>query len=218
MCGVLGYHSFKATFEDYKKFMRLFEESSIRGLHAFGASMGNGNKLHTEKFIDKSKFVEFVRDSWSAREGEELFVLAHCRYSTSGDWETIENNQPIVVGDNILVFNGVIRMTTKEEYEKEFGRKYKTDNDGEILLECSTRHDVLLDNLEGFYNIVDDERVSFAGILFHNGIAWAERNERRPLYSCSENGSNWIASTNDVFERSGFKNQKIIPVMTRVIL
>ena len=109
MCSVIGYWPLTPLPEAKEAFERLFREGSVRGLHAFGLADLGG----------LSGSIRVVRSHTpgeiTAAFNPELPTIAHTRYSLSGDWHTLENNQPIVFGTRALAFNGVISMKTKEE-------------------------------------------------------------------------------------------------------
>jgi len=123
-------------------------------------------------------------------------LIGHCRYDTSGDWHEINNNQPIVIGNSILAFNGVIRMSTRDEYQQEFGREYTTENDGEIVLR------MLVENDHRLSNLLEDKHVTFAGVAYINKKAIAIRNERRPLWMATSEDAKFIFSTYDIWSRA----------------
>jgi len=127
----------------------------------------------------------------------------------------MENNQPLVAGGRALVFNGVIHMGTKPEFEKEFGVQCTTDNDGEVFLRMLAKADETAegdgtrsahDDAEHILNVMDQQsHISFAGCwLDLQGRLWAARNERRPLWRASILDATWYASTRDIFLRAGF--------------
>jgi glutamine phosphoribosylpyrophosphate amidotransferase len=126
-----------------------------------------------------------------------LPTIAHARYSTSGDWRTPANNQPLVVAEMALAFNGVISMGTKPEFEADFGVTCASDNDGEVFLrrlEGGEPADAFIRRING----------SFAGVWLRDGRLYAGRNARRPLWRCYAHGAWWYASTADIFRRAGF--------------
>lgn len=190
MCGVIGYSSNNPSENHRVMLRRLFFESRVRGLHAFGFSFWDGAGVVTNRFAR-------LEECLAALPQVTTRLIGHCRYSTSGDYRTPENNQPIHTGDVALAFNGVISMATKPEYERQYGRKYATDNDGEIFLDKYVRGD----NWEKF---VAGGRFSFAGVVLHRDTLVAIRNSRRPLYRCDEDDGVFYASTADVFRRAGF--------------
>jgi glutamine phosphoribosylpyrophosphate amidotransferase len=144
MCGVIAYfpHDASDGFDfDYARliFTRVMQESKVRGLHSFGLAHVETYPVPTEYSphqrtgsvsVIRAHSLELVTDAFQPA----WPTIAHCRYSTSGDWHVLDNCQPIVVGDLALAFNGVIHMGTKEEYEAAFGVRCVSDNDGEVFL------------------------------------------------------------------------------------
>lgn len=128
-------------------------------------------------------------------------TIAHCRFSTSGDWKNLANGQPIIARDMALAFNGVIHMGTKEEFEHAFDVQCAADNDGEVFLQKlhqGMRSADFLRSIQG----------SFAGVWLRNGHLFANRNVRRPLWVWDDGSwlGTWFASTRDIFERAGFQD------------
>lgn len=190
MCGVIGMATNKPNPLHRELLVRLFHESRVRGIHAFGFSHWDGSSVVTQRFLRLDLCL-------AALPVAPTRLIGHCRYSTSGDYASIENNQPVRIGDAALVFNGVISMATKAEYEQHYGRQYATNNDGEIFLDKFVREDA-------WESFVAFGRFSFAGLLLHRDKLIALRNPRRPLYQCDEAGSRFYASTADIFRRAGF--------------
>jgi len=120
MCGVIGYWTYDPKPEADAAFKRLFSESAVRGLHAFGLYQRYSETIRA--------FHHDMVFDW------KLPAIAHARYSTSGDWKNHSNNQPLALSDFVLVFNGVISMGTRKEMEQAFHVELETENDGEIFL------------------------------------------------------------------------------------
>jgi glutamine phosphoribosylpyrophosphate amidotransferase len=190
MCGVLY---FKGDGEQYKGLLqRLLRESKVRGLHSFGVSLRPSLKsdFQTVRTFSLSEAEQYIQ------ENEFVELIGHCRYDTSGDWRTLENNQPIVIGNSVLAFNGIVRMSTREEYQEEFRREYLTENDGEIVLRMLVEKDHRLPYL------LEEPSVTFAGVAHIDGRTSAIRNERRPLWRAISNGMEFVFSTRDIWERA----------------
>lgn len=189
MCGVVAYFPHDTNdgfdFGDARlMFTRVMQESKVRGLHSFGlADTGSVFKSHS---------LEAVTQQFEAG----LPTIAHCRYSTSGDWHVLANCQPIRAGGYTLVFNGVIHMGTKEEYEAAFDVKCESDNDGEIFL----RRLIAGQDAAEF---IREMTGSFAGAWLYGTELWVGRNTRRPLWITESGGATWVASTQDIFRRAG---------------
>jgi len=195
MCGVIGCFPTKRIMTDWhiEKFCELLTQSRIRGMHAYGiaAQFPSGRW----SFLKSLEIAEVI--SWAFEISKTATaMIGHTRYDTSGNWRVAANNQPITIGQDFLVFNGVIRMSTKAEYEEEFGTRFTTENDGEILL-------WLLGKSEKgkAKKLLDDEQVSYAGIQVVNGDVSIYRNERRPLTLLRKRGL-WVASTIDILART----------------
>lgn len=196
MCGVVGYNSDNPQPEDIESICRIFDESKIRGLHSFGFTALKDGLLIVGKYNDMEMLKREIRKIYPFNA-----MIGHTRYSTSGDYKDPLNNQPINLNEASLVFNGVITMKTKAEYEKEFGRKYHTENDGEIVLKKYI-------DKEDFKDFVMRGKFSFAGIILSKQEMVIFKNANRPLWGARINGSLFVASTSDILKRSSIPTKE----------
>ena len=210
MCGIVGYAPLPEVRDNafvIKAFNRLFTESCIRGLHAYGLS-----DVYDSAVGVLDTFRTYDQSEIGKRFDPNANTIAHARYCQSGDWRTIENNQPIVVGQMAFAMNGVISMGTKEEYETEFGVTCAVDNDSEVFLrkieDAKTPEEVMLKAA----NFIGSINGSLAGTFLAFGYLFAARNDRRPLWRCDAYGARWYASTYDIFHRAGFSGQEPVTV------
>src|SRR5580765_92684 len=204
MCAVIGYAG-KGGERAAARLLALFDASKIRGLHAFGvAHIRSDGTLACDKFLTREHAREYLAALALEHVSRHLTLIAHCRYSTSGDWHSEDANQPILLGDVAMAFNGVIRMTTRDQWGHEFGFAPETDNDGEIFVRK------VLDG-QDYEMWVRLGSFSFAGVMLYHGELLALRNRHRPLYHVRDASAHYIGSTQDIFRRSGFKLPKSIP-------
>lgn len=189
MCGIIGYMPIDPAPEISGAFRRLFDESRVRGTHAYGITSSFGGELETLRSFNWEDIPKVFNPAYP--------TIAHCRYCQSGDWRVLENNQPIVVDQTAVAMNGVIHMGTKEEYEAAFDVKCQVDNDSEIFLQRLKGGQ----DAESFIKSISG---SFAAVWIEKGKIHAARNARRPLYSMEIYGACWWASTADIFKRAGF--------------
>lgn len=205
MCGIIGYKPIDPSEENQvarlNAFIRLFQESCIRGMHAYGIARAHGSDVYVHRTFEMLEIP--------AAFATTLPTIAHARYCQSGDWRVLENNQPIVVGDTALAMNGVISMGTKTEYEAEFGVSCAVDNDSEIFLRKLEQG---MDAAEFIQSITG----SFAATWLADGKLYAGRNARRPLWKCVVYGAKWYASTEDIFRRAGFVGAEPVAVGVEV--
>ena len=194
MCAIIGY-SPRATglelrdrVELFEQFRRLARECMARGTHAFGLARWAHGAIHVTKSQD-------IDDVLLDFEPSELCIF-HARYSTSGDWREPRNNQPLVVNDFALAFNGVIHMGTRDEMERAYSVELSSENDGEIFVRCVLGGEPAAD-------FIGQMRGSFAGVWLQGGALYAGRNERRPLWKAERLGATWIVSTEDILRRAG---------------
>ena len=193
MCGVIGYKPITPQGDSMALFRRLFDESRIRGHHAYGMA----DSYRTSKSFQWEEAI-----SWF---NPHLPTIGHTRYCQSGDWQVMDNNQPLVVGNMKLAMNGVIHMGTKEEFEQAYDVQCKVDNDSEIFLQKLAQG---RDAAEFIAAIPG----SFAAVWLVGDRLFAGRNARRPLWVTQEYGAKWVASTGDIFKRAGFTKQVEMPV------
>ena len=192
MCGVVAYYSDKPEAQDKKILKDLILQSKIRGLHAFGMA-------YTHK---KNTIIEKTNNIKNINIPDTNMLIYHNRYTTSGDWQKEKNNQPLQLHNNFLVFNGVIDMSTKKEMQKKHNFKMNSDNDGELFLHYLMHKDPV--------KILKDLKCSFAGVYIRKNNIYCIRNEHRPLYVVTIGKSVFIASTKDIFKRSGIDNAQAI--------
>ena len=194
MCGVIGYAARRSSAHHAAWVRALCWESRVRGLHAFGSAMWNGF-LRWNYSSDAKAWADLA--DINMQTGPSA-LIAHARYSTSGDWREPENNQPLVSRENeiALVCNGTIDMGTKAEMEQRWAVALRTANDSELVLQdlCLSRDPL---------GRLDQARGSFAGCWLKRGHLFAMRNSKRPLWRwLPEPETVLVASTQDIFLRA----------------
>jgi glutamine phosphoribosylpyrophosphate amidotransferase len=190
MCGIIGFVT--NGWEDggnYFILEELMRESKIRGLHSFGFSFQNGPGYNTCKSRDLEPIIQTLR------EYKPKSLIYHNRYSTSGDFNIVANNQPIADGSLSVAVNGVISMKPKAEYEKEFGVKCESENDAEVLLR------ILEMDLDLVQFLKDFPEITCAMVYMKGPKILALRNNKRPLHYFKLNNSIYVISTRDIAER-----------------
>lgn len=194
MCSIVGYDGeFKGGLVN-----QILKNSRIRGLHAFGYSYFENEILKVFKFLDYKDFINHINKTRPNR------FIAHFRYSTSGDYLKLNNNQPLVKNDIALAFNGVLDMGEKFEIEEKYNIKLETENDGELaLIKLNSSAENLIDFVKN---------KTFAGIFLTKKGIRVLRNINRPAYKADFEGIKIIASTEDILTRSGIKMAIPVPV------
>lgn len=185
MCSVIGYIG------EYDKDVveRLMVNSRIRGLHSFGYAYYDESQLMVSIHLSFDEFIDSIN---SVR--PKMFI-AHFRYSTSGDYLVVENNQPILHNNICVAFNGVISQKSKAEMEFEYGLCLPNENDGYVLI-----------------SRIDDEEflkrkfISYALVGLEGGRMFALRNKNRPLYRGFHEAKLIYSSTKDILMRSGISS------------
>lgn len=192
MCAIVGFDG-----DDHELLIRVLEESRVRGLHAFGYAFADSSHLLVRKYHHLSEMTASILEERPTR------LVAHCRYSTSGDFSDHRNNQPVQRGGRALVFNGVIDMGTKAEMELRHHVEMETENDGELVLIWQ----------EALGKIVAPG--SFAGLVIDDeGVTYVSRNSFRPAWLGKSGRTQVIGSTADILRRAGLSNVTEIPVGT----
>lgn len=202
MCSIIGYDG---KWNQSLVFNLLYN-SRIRGLHSFGYSyVSNSNILETKKFLD---YDEFCKEMSIDKPNK---FIAHFRYSTSGDYLNLANNQPLVLNNVSLVFNGVLDMSPKTEIEQKYKINMSSDNDGELALIYKEKSNQYL------YDLIKDK--SFAGLFMYNtGTIEVLRNKNRPCHFGLIENTKIVASTKDILLRSGVKKISSIIENTLIVL
>jgi glutamine phosphoribosylpyrophosphate amidotransferase len=193
MCGIIGFITREKTIGQIEFLYKLAVQSKIRGLHSFGLAFFDKEMITKKtRTLPGLDFFEDFLNSGS------LSLIYHNRYSTSGDYQDMENNQPITIGDISVAVNGNISMKEKGEFEKEFGVRCITANDSEILLHKIESKEVL--------ELLRYEGVTLAAVYLRRGCLYAVRNDKRPLYKFNYLNATYVCSTQDIAMRAGFKN------------
>jgi asparagine synthetase B (glutamine-hydrolysing) len=150
--------------------------------------IGNPNLSLLNKLIEESSIRGL--HNFGTYTGNHIGMF-HWRYITSG-----ETNQPIKKDNKVLIFNGVIDMGTKEEMEIKYDCNLETDNDGELIF-------TLCKDIESVISFIDNQKITFAGLILWDNKLYAIRNNGRPLWMTELSGTTYLASTKDIFNRSG---------------
>lgn len=199
MCGIIGMYTDNYGAHSRALLKQLFIESQIRGKHATGVSFIKGGKVKTS--IKQIPSIEFVKSYAFHSLPAKLRLIGHCRYSTSD----LKYNQPIQLGEQSVVHNGVITQEDPKYWKEHFKYHCTTRNDSELLLRCL---------LARKYNnpFIKFKTSSVAAIHLNgkqNSFTFF-RNGTRPLWWCVYLGSVIVASTKDIVVRA-FENGLGVP-------
>ena len=192
MCAIVGAVVKQPTANDFQTLKRVFHESKIRGMHATGISYVKNGKVFTEKLPVPAdqfpfKFSEYVNEDGN------LYLVGHCRYSTSD----LEYNQPIANDNLSVVHNGVITQELPEHWKELYGYDCETKNDTELLLH-TIQEDV--SPLERWR----DASLSVC-VLSGQKTLKVFRNGKRPNYLTFIPNGVIITSTKDIPKRAGIE-------------
>ena len=190
MCSVIGAIIHKPEYEDFQKLEKVFHESRIRGLHATGISYVKEYTIHTVKLPVSADMFPFNWNDYVNEDGN-LYLIGHCRYSTSD----LEYNQPINNQTTSVVHNGVITQELPENWEELYGYKCETKNDTELILHT-------IDDDKSPLEVWKDSSLAVCELWFCKRLK-VYRNGKRPLYLTSISNGCIITSTRDVIVRSG---------------
>ena len=191
MCAVVGAYIENPSQSDLDMLGDVLRESSIRGLHATGLSWVKQNKINT--FISATPAAQFLEHfdlKKTINEDGNLYLIGHCRYSTSD----LNYNQPLWNENIAIVHNGVVSQEMPENWERIYGYKCKTRNDSELILHT----------LEAKKSpLVEFANASMAVIeLYKEKKLRFYRNGKRPIYFTSLRNGGIITSTKDIAARA----------------
>lgn len=195
MCAVIGAIFNSPSDVDFDILHKIFIQSSVRGLHATGLSYVRSDKIFTIKSSINANKFQFDFSRYLNEDGN-LYLIGHCRYSTSD----IEYNQPISDENVSIAHNGVISQESPEIWQKLYNYKCQTKNDTELLLHTINDNKSPLKEWSSASLAVCE--------LYKNKKLRVYRNGKRPLYYTSVRNGYIIASTKDILRRSGI-NSKI---------
>jgi glutamine phosphoribosylpyrophosphate amidotransferase len=195
MCAIIGAYIENPSSLDLVMLADVFRESSIRGLHATGVSWVRDGEVKTR--IDAkpaTQFLESLDLNNCVNEDGNLYLIGHCRYSTSD----LEFNQPLWNENISIVHNGVITQEMPENWERLYGYKCKTRNDSELIVHT----------LEAKKSpLVEFSNASMAVVeLYKEKQLRFYRNGKRPIYFTSLTNGGIITSTKDIALRSDLKD------------
>ena len=200
MCAVIGVMLKSPSNSDLETVRRIFLQSKIRGMHATGMSVVIDGKIQTFKEeVSADKFSPLDDLENMINEDGNLYLIGHCRYSTSD----LQYNQPMAKENSSIVHNGVITQELPEKWKEIYGWDLQTKNDSELIL--------FADNpLERFPS-------ASMGVceLYLDKTMRVYRNGKRPLYLTNLVNGVIITSTLDIPKRSGIEIvPEIVPMNT----
>jgi len=195
MCAVIGAYIENPSSRDLVMLADVFRESSIRGLHATGVSWVKQNRIHA--YISSSpasKFFEAYDLKNTINEDGNVYLIGHCRYSTSD----LNYNQPLWDESFAIVHNGVVSQEMPENWEKIYGYKCETRNDSELILHTlKAKKSPLVEFANASMAVVE---------LYKEKKLRFYRNGKRPIYFTSLNNGGIITSTKDIAARANLSN------------
>ena len=191
MCAVVGAYIENPSQSDLDMLGDVLRESSIRGLHATGLSWVKQKKINT--FISATPAAQFLEHfdlKKTINEDGNLYLIGHCRYSTSD----LNYNQPLWNENISIVHNGVVSQEMPENWERIYGYKCKTRNDSELILHTLEANKSPL---------IEFANASMAVIeLYKEKKLRFYRNGKRPIYFTSLPNGGIITSTKDIAARA----------------
>lgn len=195
MCAIIGAYIEKPSASDLVTLANVFRESSIRGLHATGLSWVRDNRIHTMiSATPAGKFVEAFDLKNTINEDGNLYLIGHCRYSTSD----LNYNQPLWDESLAIVHNGVVSQEMPEKWKDLYGYDCKTRNDSELILHTLKANKSPL---------VEFSNSSMAVVeLYKEKKLRFYRNGKRPIYFTSLPNGGIITSTKDIAIRANLND------------
>jgi glutamine phosphoribosylpyrophosphate amidotransferase len=207
MCAVIGAYLEKPSTQDLKMLADVFRESSIRGLHATGISWVRDNRVHAMiSATPAGKFVEAFDLKTALNEDGNLYLIGHCRYSTSD----LNYNQPLWDSNFAIVHNGVVSQEMPENWERLYGYKCQTRNDSELILHTlRAKKSPLVEFADASMAVIE---------LYKEKKLRFYRNGKRPIYFTSLPNGGIITSTKDIADRANLKGTIEIGMNSYVIM
>jgi len=194
MCAIIGAYIENPSSRDLIILADVFRESSIRGLHATGVSWIRDGEVKTR--IDAkpaTQFLESLDLNNCVNEDGNLYLIGHCRYSTSD----LNYNQPLWNENISIVHNGVVSQEMPENWERLYGYKCKTRNDSELILHTlEAKKSPLQEFPDASMAVVE---------LYREKKLRFYRNGKRPIYFTSLPNGGIITSTKDIATRADLK-------------
>jgi glutamine phosphoribosylpyrophosphate amidotransferase len=186
MCSIIGTIVHNPSSDQLEMIKRVILESKIRGMHATGISYLKDGEIITIKHAVPADRFPFDFDSYLNEDGN-LYMIAHCRYSTSD----LEYNQPMANTQKSIVHNGVITQELPENWKELYGYDCITKNDSELVLHSENPLQEFSHMSMGVCELRTDKTLR------------SYRNGKRPLYLTSFNNGCIITSTKDIPYRAG---------------
>ena len=191
MCAIIGAYIENPSSSDLVMLADVFYESSIRGLHATGVSWVKDGQIHSHiDAVPAIKFLESLDFRNCINEDGNLYLIGHCRYSTSD----LAYNQPLW-NDNIsIVHNGVVSQEMPEKWKDLYGYDCKTRNDSELIVHTLQANKSPLEEFPNSSMAVVE--------LYKEKKLRFYRNGKRPIYFTSLKNGVIITSTKDIAKRA----------------
>ena len=187
MCSVIGALIQNPTAKDFETIRKVFLESKIRGMHATGMSVVyNGKVLTFKEPVPADRFVHLDNLEEMVNDDGILYLIGHCRYSTSD----LLYNQPIANEKHSIVHNGVITQELPENWKDIFSYHCETKNDSELVLHSDSPLEEFQDASMAVCELTADKKLL------------AYRNGKRPLYLTQVENGCIITSTADIPKRA----------------
>ena len=207
MCAVIGAYIENPSSLDLVMLENVFRESSIRGLHATGVSWVKGGQIHSHIYaVPATKFLDSFDLQSCVNEDGNLYLIGHCRYSTSD----LAYNQPLWNENVSIVHNGVVSQEMPEKWKDIYGYDCKTRNDSELIL-----HTIKAKKSP----LVEFANASMAVIeLYAEKKLRFYRNGKRPIYFTSLPNGGIITSTKDIATRADLSGSTEIDMNSYVTM
>lgn len=191
MCSIIGALLVQPSKKDLNLVKNVFYESAIRGLHATGLSVIK-DKIDTRiEAVPSKQFTALDDLSNLLNEDGNLYLIGHCRYSTSD----LEFNQPLYSEEVSIVHNGVITQELPENWNSLYGYSTRTKNDSELLLHTIESGDEPLTKwMNSSIAAIELHRKTKSVIYYRNG--------KRPIYHSKLPNGLIITSTRDIMFRA----------------
>ena len=150
--------------------------------------------ISADKFVEKYLHNDNLSDM--VAEDGNLYIVGHCRYSTSD----LEYNQPLYNNEKSIVHNGVITQELPQNWKELYGYDCITKNDSELVLHSSDPLGEFSNMSMGVVELYRDRKLRFY------------RNGKRPIYLTSLPEGCIITSTADIAKRANIGDAAEVPM------
>jgi len=107
VCGIVG--GFMDKDKVGSKLSKYWEKLAHRGVHSYGVIVIGRDKMYAIKSLEKKQTLKSLKKRLKELDGDEVFVIAHNRWATTGGTISSKTAHPIISGSWWIIHNGTKR-------------------------------------------------------------------------------------------------------------